>query len=383
MISDELRCLAVNAFVEDNLAVAIELLDSSPELIDSRNRRGDGWAHQFVNWGAFKVMSEFLRRGASLDGRCNYGQTALHVAITLNKRKAFDWLVENGANLNLRDKAGATPLAKAAVNGRLEMAKVLLDRGADANLRADYGAIGPQVTPRDVADHFGFSKLSNLLADAGVAPSTSADRLRIGESDPIVKHMSSVYGEVTDLLARDVVNDSVTISVYQIQGQLGVKCTTLFTSGMSAASMSVQPDSGAAERAELMIHLPADWPVNRQPANDPETDWPLRWLLKIAEYPHSEKTSLGGQYVIIANDDPPKPIAPNTDLSCLLVLGRENEDRFVKLDDRNRAQLHTVFPLHTSERDFEKEFGIVALLQRFAENDVGFVVDCERKSVVF
>ncbi len=48
--------------------------------------------------------------------------------------------------------------------------------------------------------------------------------------------------------------------------------------------------------------------------------WPIEWLKRIARYPHDNDTWLGGPHTIIANGEPPEPFAPNTKMSCLLLL---------------------------------------------------------------
>ena len=53
--------------------------------------------------------------------------------------------------------------------------------------------------------------------------------------------------------------------------------------------------------------------------------WPIEWLKRIARYPHDNETWLGGPHTIIANDEPPEPFAPNTKMSCLMLLANPSE----------------------------------------------------------
>ena len=80
---------------------------------------------------------------------------------------------------------------------------------------------------------------------------------------------------------------------------------------------------------------------------------------------------------IIANEDPPQPLAPDTRLTSLLLLA---EKSFISRDGRT-IQLYRVTPLYTEERDLEIREGIGALLCTFDSHNVPFVVDLKRPSV--
>ena len=52
-----------------------------------------------------------LLRGADTDAKDNAGQTALHIATSMDNEQTVDMLVdEGGANIDARDNAGRTPL---------------------------------------------------------------------------------------------------------------------------------------------------------------------------------------------------------------------------------------------------------------------------------
>ena len=92
--------------------------------------------------------------------------------------------------------------------------------------------------------------------------------------------------------------------------------------------MIVPAGGDAWKFAKLYIQLPGDWPVDEL-END-LWNWPIHWLRRIGQYPHDNGTWLGGGFTIIANDEPPKPLAANTKLACLMLLADRDFRRSVK-----------------------------------------------------
>src|SRR5439155_26347202 len=121
--------------------------------------------------------------------------------------------------------------------------------------------------------------------------------------------------------------------------------------------------------------LPANWP--HTDLEDPEHSWPADWLRSTAQYPHLNDTWLGGPVTIIANEEPPQPLAPNTQFTCLLLLALSS---FVRRDGR-KVQIYRMVPLYTEERNLEIREGIAALMHAFDEFGVPFIVNLERPNI--
>lgn len=146
--------------------------------------------------------------------------------------------------------------------------------------------------------------------------------------------------------------------------------------------MTVPAGQEAYQYTELVMHLPPNWPHPRDSGASNDTFWPLEWLRNVAYYPHLNETWLGGPQTIIASDDPPVPLGPNTQLTCLLLLADFGNWSPIKLDDGKIVRFYTVSSLHTAERDFEKKHGMIPLLQRLQEHGHTTVVNVNRASVV-
>jgi suppressor of fused protein SUFU len=80
------------------------------------------------------------------------------------------------------------------------------------------------------------------------------------------------------------------------------------------------------------------------------------------------------------NEEPLRPFAPGTELSCILLL----EDMKVTPLQAGKNKCITFFrviPLYTEERDLYHSAGIVALLERFQQQNISMILDPKRPNV--
>ncbi len=80
-----------------------------------------------------EIVRILLERGADINARGPYGQTALMVASRAGYVDMVKTLLDWEANIHLKDERGYTALMHGAWNGHLEIVKALIDRGADVN----------------------------------------------------------------------------------------------------------------------------------------------------------------------------------------------------------------------------------------------------------
>ena len=118
--------------------------------------------------------------------------------------------------------------------------------------------------------------------------------------------------------------------------------------------------------------------------------WPIEWHKRIARNPHDNDTWLVGPHTIIANGEPPEPFAPNTKMSCLMLLanpsefGRWTRPSVARSGDRPQQEevvFYDVFGLYTEERDLELREGLPELLNRFQDRFISKVLDPQRPNV--
>ena len=156
-------------------------------------------------------------------------------------------------------------------------------------------------------------------------------------------------------------------------------CLSVVTSGMSAQPMRTPREAREWRRAELMINLPEDWPLD----DEEQGGWPLRWLEQLARFPHENRTWLGLGHSL-PNGEPPQPLAPGT-AQCVLLLvppyiaGPE----FARLELGGRERIHfwSVMPIYAEEFELASSAGPQALAERFEQAELVDLVDLERVNV--
>jgi uncharacterized protein len=116
-----------------------------------------------IRRGEVEIVLDLLGRGADVDARDRYGQTALMLAAHAGRREVVAALIAHRANLNITAKFGLSALMLALVAGHAEVARLLAKAGADLSLRGS-GAPGfAGKTACDLAVERGMLELSAEL----------------------------------------------------------------------------------------------------------------------------------------------------------------------------------------------------------------------------
>ena len=113
-----------------------------------------------IKGGDVEVVRDLLDRGADVNARDRYGQTALMLAAHGGHRAIVEALIAHGANLNCTAKFGLSALMLSVVAGHAEIARLLARAGADLSLRG-VGAPGfAGKSARDLAADRGMLELT-------------------------------------------------------------------------------------------------------------------------------------------------------------------------------------------------------------------------------
>lgn len=192
--------------------------------------------------------------------------------------------------------------------------------------------------------------------------------------EQICRHVEKHFGPVRPNGLGDFKPD-IGVSIH-LAGPVGNR-VTLFTTGLSDFPMTVPEGQEAYQHAELFIHLPSDWPLQRSQLRDPANLWPIEWLRTLSEFPRENNTWLGGPSTIVANGEPPEPLGPNTRLSSLLLL-EDGELGKVRLADGREVIFYSLVPIYSEERQFEMNSSLKELLERFNQHNVSNVVQVDR-----
>jgi len=263
----------------------------------------------------------------------------------------------------------------------LEMVKLLDEYGVDLHRTLVNEYTGEPMNALSTAIDWGNDDVVEYLRSKGcVLPEGLAVPQATLETeslnDEIVAYFSEHFGPPRLQSLIEIVPTQPSIAVHVIPASEERKHLTLFTTGMSSQPMQAPTGEEDYQRAELFIQLPGDWPY--QEISDPNHGWPIHWLRSMAKYPHEHQTWLGGPVTVVANEDPPEPLAPNMPFTSMLMLA---ERRFVSHSGET-IQLYRLFPLYSEEQELELNEGIAALMQAFDKMSIPFVVDTERSCAI-
>jgi uncharacterized protein len=104
-----------------------------------------------------------LGKGADINSKDQYGQTALMNAAQTGQAELVRLLIEKGADLNIRAKYNLSALMLSLIAGHPEVARLLIEAGADVNLRSHrnfYSAL-------HLAENAGYREIVLLLKQKG------------------------------------------------------------------------------------------------------------------------------------------------------------------------------------------------------------------------
>jgi Suppressor of fused protein (SUFU) len=181
---------------------------------------------------------------------------------------------------------------------------------------------------------------------------------------------------------HELVSDLVHIDVHIVEPSTSHPYYTLVTSGMSERPMTVPAGCEAWQFAELMLCLPASWPVSDSAFQDEANYWPVRWLKRLARLPHEYTTWLAPTHTI-PNGDPAQPFSAKTQLCCALIsqpirFGPELLE--IEVSPTKTVQLLSLVPLYREEMDYKLQRGCDALYERLDAAQVTELLDVRRKN---
>lgn len=374
---DEQAKLCYSAICRGNDDVLLELFVQFPE-VKSEVFQGVGWLHHACFGGNLSLVRKLVSLGFDVNQLSgSYNSSPLGNAVGSQNREVVAYLLERGADPN-----AGRELVLACAKGNPEIVKLLVEHGADIH-RVFGEKKEPRINALSQALAYGHSEIAEFLMSQGATEPELAGAEGEAQSwrRAIVAAMEKVYGKALAVAPMQIAPGKLPLSVHVIPPTAARATNILFTTGMSAKPIKVPKGMEKYQFAEICVELPADWPIRGPKSQEPQNNWPMQWLLQVANYPHANKTSLGAPVTIIANGEPPAPLAPNTLQSCLLLTAELLE---VNSSDKKRPReiaMYRMFPLYREERELERKQGIAALGEAFDRANVGQVVDVRRKNV--
>ena len=367
---------------------AKRLLEVHPELL-SHGGIGPTWLHDAAGIGDEKTVQMLIDFGLDVNaGGKSRPDGPLSWAVGKGHLEVARLLLQRGANPNVGR------LLIAAINcqtNSLALVKLLVEHGADVNRCFPFGGDGngPMVNALSWANGGNKREILEYLRSHGaVMPDEVPAPAHLHESatapvdlrQRIIAHFERHFGPVRPQAVREIVPCDPPLLVHAVPPTAARKSLILFTTGMSARPQTVPAGAEAFRYTELMIHLPADWPLTQAALRDPNHAWPIHWLRRIARNPHESNSWLGGLFTIVSNDEPPKRLAPGNHFVAMLLTAEPNADGRIDGGDR-MIQLYTLYPLYLEEKRLEEEAGMEELLRRFARFNISNIVDIRRANV--
>ncbi len=199
--------------------------------------------------------------------------------------------------------------------------------------------------------------------------------------DAILTHIEQNIGEIESVF-HEVVSDLVHIDVYWVKPTKDLPFHALITSGMSDKPMTVPEGLEEHQFAELCILLPNSWSINEEAFKDENNYWPVRWLKKIARFPHEYDTWIGYGHTI-PNGKHADPFAENTKFGCMLLLPSltlGSEFYNLKINEEKTINFYCLYPLYKEEMDFKLKKGTNDLLDKFEKYHVLDVINLSREN---
>lgn len=201
--------------------------------------------------------------------------------------------------------------------------------------------------------------------------------------EAICNHMQQHVGP-TETVLHEIVSDRVHIDVHVVLPNEKSEDIILFTTGMSDLPMAAPEGAEEFRFAELVMALPAGWPIQKASFEDEANYWPVRWLKILARMPHLQKTWLSYGHTV-PTDDPPKPFAPKTEMCCMLLMPPyclPSEASELVVRDDKVIHFWMPVPIHADEMQFKLDYGAGALEDKFEDGDMQIALNPGRKSVL-
>lgn len=207
--------------------------------------------------------------------------------------------------------------------------------------------------------------------------------------EDISDHIERFVGPI-ETVFHEVVSHLVHIDIYYVKPSTKLPYHIFITSGMSDLPMRVPEGLEEHRYSELCILLPHYWPIaadtyktTEEVFKDENSYWPIRWLTKLARFPHEYDTWLGWGHTV-PNGEEVDPFSENTKLGCLMLLPPFELPREffeLQIEDNNVIRFYCLNALYKEEMDYKLEHGCDKLLKKFDKYDISSVIDINRRNV--
>ncbi|WP_371367081.1 hypothetical protein SRRS_11870 [Sporomusa rhizae] len=341
-----------------------KLIGSDKERLNFTTSVFGTWLHIAAKRGKLNIVKYLIKSGMDVNRRGGISDSyAINQAITYGHIEIVKYLLSCGAEMDVSDPV-RNPLFDAITDGHVDIVKLLIDTGIDIYVKYDNGrdalAYAIERGQNEIAD-----LLRIAMGQRSIAKQQNVDIEddNQGQHDEILKYISKNCGKISQTISEIVPGSRVTVNLHIIPASKERNYITLVTTGMSDYPMDEAEEAGETAYAELLIKLPADWPMEQKKMKDEKNYWPLGWLRQTAHIPHLYDGVLEAE-IILPNGEPPMPFASNTKLSCIMVCKPKEAEmkRFVTPKGKI-INFYSLIPIYEEERNIVLSRGDFAIIK--------------------
>lgn len=170
--------------------------------------------------------------------------------------------------------------------------------------------------------------------------------------EAVPAHLEARLGKLPQVF-HEILSPSAHVDLYPFPAREGRNFHVIATTGMAEQPMQLPPGSAADARVELLLTLPASWPLGQKEWLASESAFmPMRWLKRIARF-HYETGRWLGEGHLLANGEPPIAIEEGSPYDSVVLASPaflDGADRVRLRDGREVRLLHAIF-LRPQERE--------------------------------
>jgi hypothetical protein len=205
------------------------------------------------------------------------------------------------------------------------------------------------------------------------------DRLPFPDAgDPVLihgmtEHFENILGPVR-VVFHETDSTFVHVDIHQIEFEEGDDAVTYFTTGMAEHPMNVPPDVEEPDEyryAELVMHLPPEYPRDLATLQRPEYWWPFHVMQSLARIPHERESWVWGGHTIRNSFETEPPPGHEHGFSAALVCPSyllPDDSELVQIEDGRKIVLLTIAFIYPEEYQYCEEHGSEAFLDHVADS---------------
>jgi hypothetical protein len=196
------------------------------------------------------------------------------------------------------------------------------------------------------------------------------------------QHIGEWWGE--GMVWHEIVSEYVHLDIHTIPPAKESPYHTLITTGMSDRAMHPPEGAESCGYCELLMALPATWPLDADAFKQEYYYWPLRHLKQTARFPHVVETWLWLNHTVGNGNDLDPVTAEAPFAGFMLATPKLSPAGAHQRSIRENKNVHffALIPLYEAEIKFAWAHGSDDLRERLEAHGVTELIDVSRPCVI-